>query len=38
MEFEGSLPCSQEPPTGPRPEPVESTPQSQTLFISVKPL
>jgi hypothetical protein len=34
MESEGSLPCSQEPATGPYPEPDESNLQSRTLFLS----
>jgi hypothetical protein len=32
MEFEGSLPCSQEPAIGPYPEPDTSNPQHLTLF------
>jgi hypothetical protein len=32
MEPEGSLLCSQEPTTGPYPEPDESSPQFPTLF------
>jgi len=32
MEPEGSLPCSQEPATGPHSEPDESNPDPPTLF------
>jgi hypothetical protein len=31
MEPEGSLPCSQQPATGPHPEPDESNPYLSTL-------
>jgi hypothetical protein len=33
MEHEGLSPCSQEPATGPYPEPAESNPHPYTLFI-----
>jgi hypothetical protein len=33
MKDEDSLPCSQEPATGFCPEPDESNPQSDTLFL-----
>jgi hypothetical protein len=32
MELEGSLPCSQQPAAGPRPEPAESIPHLYTFF------
>jgi len=32
MEPEGSLPCPQEPTTGPYPKPDASSPQLSTLF------
>jgi hypothetical protein len=32
MEREGSLPCSQQPATGPDPEPDESSPHPPTLL------
>jgi hypothetical protein len=34
MEPEGSLSCSEEPATGPNPEPDESNPHPETLFLS----
>jgi hypothetical protein len=34
VQKEGSLPCSQQPATGPYPEPKESNPQLPTLFLS----
>jgi hypothetical protein len=37
MEPEGSFPYSQEPATGPYPEPDESSPYHQILFLSVSP-
>jgi hypothetical protein len=35
MELEGSLPCLQEPATGPCPEPFVSSLYPQTLFIKI---
>jgi hypothetical protein len=33
VEYVGSLPCSQEPATGPYPEPDESSPHLHALFL-----
>jgi hypothetical protein len=33
MEPEGSLPCSQEPASGPYPEPNDSSPYHSILFL-----
>jgi hypothetical protein len=33
METEGSLPCSQEPSTGPNPEPYQSNPHHPILSL-----
>jgi hypothetical protein len=33
MEIQGSLPYSQEPATGPHPEPYKSSPQLPILFL-----
>jgi hypothetical protein len=35
MEPEGSLPCSQDPATGVKPEPDESSPHLPTLFSKI---
>jgi len=32
-ETEGSVPCSQDPTTGPYPEPVQYIPHADTLFL-----